>query len=126
MKTKLLFDTLDYAKILQDGGVENADIHATSLVAALSQNLYTKDEVDMRIERAINHFDKTLAHFEKNVDRRFLEIDKRFSDIDKRFTEFELRMEKTMNRNLIATVSIIGGLMAILQTVLTFAHGLLH
>ena len=73
----------------------------------------------MRLERAINHFEKTLSHFEKN-------IDKRLSEIDKRFTESELRMEKAINRNLIATVSIIGGLMAILQTVLTFAHGMLH
>lgn len=126
MTTKLLFDTLNYARILKDGGVENADIHASSLVTALSQNIYTKDEVDVRIERAIHHFEETINKRFGEVDKRFSDIDKRFAEIDNRFTKVELHMEKMMNRNLIATVSIIGGLMAIMQTVLTFAHNIFH
>ena len=119
MTTKLLFDTLNYARLLENGGVGNADVHASSLVTALSQNIYTKDEVDMRIERAINHFEKTLSHFEKTIDTRF-------SEIDKRFTESELRMEKMMNRNFITTVSILGALIVVVGAISTFAHAIFY
>lgn len=123
MTIKLMFDTLSYAKILQDGGVENADIHANSLASILSQNMYTKDEVDMRLERAIRQFEKTL-------DKRLHEFqtiqDERFHEFKITQHELELRFEKTMQRYLITTISVLGTLIVLVGAVSTFAHAIFH
>src|SRR5579862_2914746 len=81
MSTKLLFDTLDYARILKNGGVENADIHASSLSQALLGKLYTKDEIDMRFEQALNRVDASLHEFrlsQEKLRNEMKEIELRF------------------------------------------------
>lgn len=99
--TRILFDTLNYATLLKNGGIEKADLHASSLLNALSQNIYTKDEVDVRIERAIHQLEKTL---------------------DRRCSAIELLVEKKLNRYLIVIVSTVAGLLTVFQTIAAFTH----
>ena len=47
---KIAFDTLRYAKMLADGGVENPEVHSESLSAIIPQSIYLKYEVDKMIE----------------------------------------------------------------------------
>ena len=112
MSKKLVFETLHYAKILEMGGVEHADIHAASLAEVIPQNLYIKDEVDKMIEAALNRFDK-----------RTNAMDKRFA---LEMKALENRLEKSANRNLYATVTILGALIMIVGAVATFAHSFMH
>ena len=115
MTTKLLFDTLDYARLLKNGDVENADVHAASLAKTLAHNLYTKDEVDMRFEKAINRIDQTLNEFRLLQEKQHSEM-----------REIELRFEKAMNRYLITTISILGSLIVVVGAISTFAHAIFH
>ena len=138
--TTPLFDTLNYATLLKKGDVQNAEIHATCLAEVLSDTLYTKQEIDMRLERAIDHFEKMIdkrfqtldkrfqmidKQFE-TIDKRFQTIDRQFQTIDKRFHELELRMEKAINRSFTTTVSILGSLIVLVGAISTFAHALFH
>src|SRR5260221_227181 len=61
--SKLLFDTLHYAKLLAKEGVNHADSHACSLAQVLGENIYSKGEIDMSLEKIISRFDKMLDDF---------------------------------------------------------------
>ncbi len=108
MNAKPLFDTLSYAKMLEKGGVTQSDIHAKSLARALQDNIYTKDEIDMRFEKALSRFDKTLNEFRNDM------------------REIELRFEKAFNRYLVTTISVLGSLIVVVGAIATFAHALFH
>lgn len=130
MKTKLLFDPLDYAKILKNGGVENADIHASSLSQILASNLYTKDEIDMRFEQALNRFDASMQQMERRFERLFndyrISQEKQLGEIRGEIHQLELRFEKKINHYLITTISVLGSLIVVVGAISTFAHTLFH
>ena len=92
---KLVFDTLKYAKMLTGAGIEYGDIHAESLATALSQNVYTKGEVDKMIEDALRRSDEN------------------FKELEKQIVEIKAEMSRMFNRYTIATITILGGLIAL-------------
>lgn len=130
MSKKLVFDTLNYAKMLEKGGVEHADIHAASLAEATAQNLYTKDEVEKMVEAALSRFDARTHELGERFSERTNAMDKRFAERTNRFEiemkEQENRFEKAANRSLYATVTILGALIVIVGALATFAHSFMH
>jgi hypothetical protein len=111
MMKKLVFDTLRYAKMLTGGGVEHSDVHAQSLADALSQNVYIKGEVDKMIEKVFNEFEertRKIAEHAHQVERQTIEI--------------KVEMNRIINRHTMATITILGGLMALF----TFVEHLIH
>lgn len=106
-----VFDTLNYAKILKEGGIEHADTHASSLADAISFNVYTKHEVDTMFQEMLYESNKKFQEARNESDKRFQEMlyesdkihqemrtesDKRFqeirSDFRKDFDEIKLAM----------------------------------
>ncbi|WP_423062925.1 hypothetical protein [Candidiatus Paracoxiella cheracis] len=144
----IVFDTLSYVKMLEKGGVTHAEVHSASLSKVLRQSMYTKVETDSMFERAMsrmeetfNHFDKRLEEFRRECaedralyDKKFAEdralYDKKFAESraysDKRFAEIELRLERTINRCTITTVSVLGTLIVVMSAISTFAHYIFH
>lgn len=141
---KLYFDSLDHATILQEGGVERADVHTRALKDALSQNVYTKIEVDTMLETALKRFDErsyqlrdefNASHnrFDEKTQKTFQKFDERTAKIDERNHQMQLEMksietrfEKVLNRNLYATVAAIGSIIAIAGFVSTYFHSFAH
>ncbi len=80
----MAFDTLTYAKKLQEAGVppQQAETHAWALKETVEDTLVTKQD---------------LRELETRMDARFKEVDARFTEletrIDGRFTELETRMD---------------------------------
>lgn len=155
MKTRLLFDTLSYAKMLSSGEVEKSDVHATSLAQVLTQNLYSKDEIDMRFEQTINRFDQSIYRLEQSFSRlehkvtrqieeiryeaekfrgeiqtalqeREMRFDKSFHELRKEIHDVRVDFAKTMNRYLISTLTILGSLIVSIGALATFAHTFFH
>ena len=58
MSDKVYFDTLKLAKMLEKGGVEHSDVLTSSISKALTQNIYTKQEVENMLETALKSFDE--------------------------------------------------------------------
>jgi len=86
---------------MQQCRVERADVHTQALKGALSQNIYTKTEVDNMIEEALKRFDE-------------------------RTYKLEIRFEKALNRNLYATIGAIGVLIAVAGVFSTYFHSFAH
>lgn len=119
MIQKCVFDTWNYAKILRNGEVEHAEVHVEALTQALQENIYTRDEVDMRFERAMKRLDQAMLR----QDKLMAELELRS---ERNLKEVELRFERAMNRYLVTTISILGSLIVLATAVSTFAHTLIH
>ena len=80
----MAFDTLTYAKKLQEAGVppQQAETHAWALKETVEDTLATKQD---------------LRELNTRIDGRFKEVDNRFTEletrIDGRFNELETRMD---------------------------------
>ena len=116
MTKSIIFDTLDYATTLRRHGIEFADEHSSSLAKVISQNIYSKMEIDKMIEDAIRENrearDKSIAQLE-----------------DKMRTMYEKLSEqanKNASRNFYLTITILGGLMTIYTGLGAFIHTFVH
>lgn len=58
MEKKFAFDTLEYAKMLEQGGVTNAQVHSASLAESITQNMFTKPEIEKMFEVTIKQFEQ--------------------------------------------------------------------
>jgi Skp family chaperone for outer membrane proteins len=134
---RLPFDTLEYATLLKEKGVANAEAHAASLAAVIVQNLYTKDEVDKMIEAALQRFDERTRTSEKEFKEILLRFDERTRTSEKEFKEATHRLEvelyrldknieRTGSRTIYTTVSILGALIAVVGAAATFTHYFVH
>jgi hypothetical protein len=137
MLKKLPFDTLELATLLKAGGVENSEVHAASLAAVITQNLYVKDEVDKMIEAALARFDEsmrqsnvkfeaTLAKFDVSLNEFKLALERQDARHEKTMLELENRMEKAINRNLYTIITVLGGLIAFANTATALLHYFIH
>jgi phenylalanyl-tRNA synthetase alpha subunit len=101
MSKKVLFDTLKHAKILESGGVEHADVHATALALALADNLYSKHETDNMIEAALKRFDdrttQMLAEIRKEHETYRLYAENRFNQLHSDIKDFRLEVKDEIN-----------------------------
>ena len=91
----MAFDTLTYAKKLQEAGVppQQAETHAWALKETVEDTLATKQDL-----RELNtRIDGRFTDLETRMDGRFKEVDGRFTaletSIDGRFNELETRFE---------------------------------
>lgn len=149
---KLPFDTLELATLLENGGVEKANIHAASLAAVITQNLYTKNEIDKMNEALLARFDASLrqtsAKFEASLRQTSAELAaslKEFRDQtieqNHKFTlalernsakqtqdmlELEARMEKRISRSIYTAFAICGTLITTISTAVTLAGRFIH
>jgi DNA-binding ferritin-like protein len=96
MPQKILFDTLNYAKILTNGGVAYAEIHATALSEALDQNIYVKHEVDTMIEAALRRFDERTVQIREEMQKERLQIEQRFNQLHLDIKSVQIEMNKKM------------------------------
>lgn len=126
MTHSIVFDTLSYVKMLDKGGVEHAEIHSALLSKVLTQNIYTKKEVDHMIDQALNRIDETFRRSDKRLEEFRREYAADRAEADKKFAEIELRLEKSVNRYIITTISILGTLTIVMNTISTFAHYIFH
>ena len=130
MSKKIVFDTLEYAKMLAEGGVEHADIHSSSLATALVQNIYTRDEVDKMIEETFKRFDDRTFALEARIKDLQYRTDQKIFALDKRLEisvkELENRIDQRFVHHMHMTISILGTLIVIVGAVSTFAHYFIH
>ncbi len=56
----LVFDTLNYAKMLSNVGVVGADVHSAALAGSIIENIYTQSEIDEMFDASLV-FIKPLA-----------------------------------------------------------------
>lgn len=141
MNKKLVFDTLNYAKILEQGGIIYSDVHSSALAGAIIENIYVKYEVDSMFNAALERSDKAIQKMQQDTDKiieqRNAETAKKLQEWRNEFKEsqrdfkeemlkIELRFEKASNRNLYLTISILGGLYVAVGAITTFAHAFFH
>lgn len=74
MSKSILFNSLAYATLLGNGGVEHADVHAMALMEALSENLYSQSEVDQMIEAALRRFDERTVQMREEMHKEFYKV----------------------------------------------------
>lgn len=101
MAKKITFDTLKYAKKLEDNGVIGSKYYAEALLDALDTNIYTTYEIDMKFEQMLNQFSLEM----KNI---------------------ELRLEKAINRQTYTIIGAVSAITLIISTLATVAHNFLH
>ncbi len=98
----MAFDTLTYAKKLQEAGVppQQAETHAWALKETVEDTLATKQDLQLVRQDVRNLETRMNGRFnelEARTDARFNEletrIDGRFKEVDGRFTELETRMD---------------------------------
>ncbi len=91
----MAFDTLTYAKKLQEAGVppQQAETHAWALKESVEDTLATKQD----LRELETRLDGRFAELETRLDGRFKEVDGRFAELearmDGRFAELEARID---------------------------------
>lgn len=115
MTDKLFFDTLKYATMLNAESVQQADGHARALASALSDNLYTKGEIDM-----------VLSELVARIDQRFVAVDQRFARIEQEMIALEMRMQKAMHGYFVRTIAILSSLIILVESVGSLAQHLIR
>lgn len=115
----IAFDTLNYSKMLADGGVEKADIHSASLCATISQNIYLKFEVDKMIEDALKRFDERTLQIRAEMKADMAELRLEMRDM-------RLDLERKISRMTFNVVTILGGLYIFVGAITTFIHISFH
>ncbi|MCH8843531.1 MAG: hypothetical protein IID61_11225 [SAR324 cluster bacterium] len=102
----MAFDTLTYAKKLQEAGVppQQAETHAWALKETVEDTLATKQdlrELNTRIDGRFTDLETRMDGRFKEVDNRFNELetrmDGRFKEVDNRFTALETRIDGRFN-----------------------------
>ena len=81
MSKPIVFDSLNYAKILDKGGVPHSEVHTRALITALSENLYTQTEVDQMIEAALKRFDERTVQIREEMHVEFNKIHMEIKDL---------------------------------------------
>lgn len=127
---KVAFDTLGYAKRLCAGGIENADVHAESLCATITQNIYLKFEVDKMIEEALKRFDeRTLqirAEMKAEANELRAELRSEISSVRLEMRDMRIDLERKIGRMTFNVVTILGGLYIFVGAVTNFIHLSFH
>lgn len=93
MSGELLFDTLNYAKMLERGGISHSDVHAVALADALTQNLYSKNEIEEMIENVMRQFKEEMHSFR-------IEVKSEINDLRLEMKELESSLEKKISLKL--------------------------
>ena len=119
MSKTLVFDTLKYAIMLGNGGVQQPIVYADALAEAMSQNIYTKDEVTYMIEAALKRFDQ-------RTHQMTLESERSIAKTQLEMKEIETRFERAINSAFNRSVGILGGFIVIVGAASSFAHYLIH
>jgi len=91
MRKKILFDTLNYAKMLTNDGVEHADTHSKALSEVLGDNLYSQHETDKMIDAALRRFDERTAEIRE-------EMRQNREELREEMREERLRIEQRFNQ----------------------------
>ena len=128
---KITFDTLSYSKLLASKGVAHADVHAETLASIITQNLYTKDEVDKMIEAALKQFhERTIqlkAEFKEDRERSDAnaiqfkqEMRRDYHRLELEMKELERKIEESVNKN-VQRLTINIGIMISLLTIVSAA-----
>jgi Skp family chaperone for outer membrane proteins len=111
MTKKLPFDALEYATLLKQGGVDHSEVHAASLAAIITQNIYTKDEVDKMIEATFQRFDNAMKEMREQTHA-----------LDKRLEERTHSLEKELHQLEARIIRILGSLIVVVGAVASFTH----
>lgn len=138
MSKKVVFDTLKHAKILAKGGVEHPETHSRALAYAITQNIYTINEVDMMFVQALKKFDErtqamksemhdqTLAIKSElksdmdKIDKATGELKAEMDKIDKATGALKVEMVKSLSTNMMKTVGFLGSLIILVGAVSSF------
>lgn len=120
---KLVFDTLKYAKMLTNGGVDQSEVHAESLAEALSHNVYIKSEVDNMLEDVIREsrqqFNEQMRRMERETNEIKAEMKAEKTEMK---AEMKAEISKIFNRNIVIMTTIMGGLMALFTFIQHLSH----
>jgi hypothetical protein len=92
---KLMFDTLNYAKILDSSGVSHPDVHASALNDVLGQNIYSKNETDTMYEAALKRFDERTVEMREQIREEMRRDREEFRHkMDRDREEFSQKMDR--------------------------------
>lgn len=116
---RLIFDTLKYAKMLTNGGVDQSEVHAESLAKALSHNVYIKSEVDNMLEDVIR---ESRQQFNEQMRRMERETNEIKAEMKAEKAEMKAEISRIFNRNIVIMTTIMGGLMALFTFIQHLSH----
>ena len=94
----MAFDTLTYAKKLQEAGVppQQAETHAWALKETVEDTLATKQDLQL-VRQDLQLVRQEVRELDTRMNGRFKEVDGRFTELetrmDGRFTELETRID---------------------------------
>lgn len=111
MNQAIAFDTLRYAKILAEHGVENSEVHVKLLAEIIPQNIYLKYEVDAMLEAVI-----------KRSDEKFFKLQKEMMALENRS---DRKIEQIINqtvRRMTVVFGIMTGFLTAVNLILHFFH----
>lgn len=126
MTKDIPFDTLHYAQLLKNQGIECPEGQASALAAVITLNIFTKGEVEKMIEAALKEFHDRTQELSRNFSERTFLLDKRidlnFKEMENRLDKVDSRIDRVMARYMYATVGILGALIVVVGAVNTFSH----
>jgi len=140
-KNTIMFDTLAYSDGLKSAGITHSEVLTTNLSRALTQNIYTKAEVDKMIDQALKEFhertyamdkrfekfsielkaatEKSIAKWEAKGERTIAELR---ATNEKSITDLRIEMTKLNNRTITIIVSILSSLTVLMGTIGHLLH----
>jgi hypothetical protein len=126
MTKKLAFDTLKYAKFLTEGGVEHADVHSEGLAKAITQNFYTKNEVEKMFDMAIKQFEERSHQMREEFKESLIKFDERTNQVIHEIRKDSHRLELEIKEIGNQTVNRLTRNIGIMIAIFTLIEILLH
>lgn len=126
MTNNIPFDTLQYAQLLKTCGVDDPEGQSTALATVITQNIYTKNEVEDMIEAALKKFDERTYSLDKRIDLNFKEMENRIDKVDGHISKVDSRIDQAIARSVYKTIWVLGTLMIVISAISTLTHYIFH
>lgn len=129
-KKAVLFDTLSYSMGLKQKGVKDSETYAFLLSDALTQNIYSKAEVDGMIDKSLQRFSREMGKIHKSIQvsqkKSEAESKAEIREIRAEAQQLRLDLERIATRTIMTTIGILGSLIVLVGAISTFSHAIFH
>ena len=110
-----IFDTLKYARMLKEKGINHSDDFSRALSDALGQDIYSKREIERMFEAALQEFRQSNREIKEDLLRTRLELEREISKV-------RVEIHSSMNR----AIGVLGSLIVVVGAIVSFSHYFIH